>query len=238
MGMTVGVGVRRRCAAGLCLVVWLFLACGAEAATRVLFVGNSFTYVGGGIDKQLEGLVPSVSTSRQVGAGYTLARHWSEGKALQAIRAGGWSFVVLQEQSQTPVFDRPAFLRSVREFSRAITAAKAQTILLMTWERPDSVGRGVTTARLAAAYVAVGGEVGAAVAPAGLAFARSLSERPDLALYSQDGHPTPAGAYLAGCVLAGTITARSPVGNPYVGPDVPPELRLHLQRAAAASLGY
>ena len=108
----------------------------------------------------------------------------------------------------------------------------------MTWERPDSISYGVTTANLAAAYNAIGTELGAKVAPAGLAFALSLRERPDLLLYSQDGHPTVYGTYLAACVLYGTIFGRSPVGNPYSDPSITAEMRAYLQHIAAESLGY
>jgi len=47
------------------------------------------------------------------------------------------------------------------------------------------------------AYNLAGAELNAKVAPAGLAFAQALRQRPDLALYSQDGHPTMVGTYLA-----------------------------------------
>lgn len=220
------------------MALLVLASCSKPASTRILFIGNSYTYVSGGIDKQLEGLAPSIATSRQTAAGYTLERHWKDGEALRAIRRGGWRYVVLQEQSQTPVCDRQKFYQFAREFDRAIRAGGAQTILLMTWERPDSIAYGVTTANLAAAYDALGTELGAEVAPAGLAFARSLHERPDLLLYSADGHPTPSGTYLAACTLYGTILARSPVGNRYSDANTTSEERAYFQRIAAESLGY
>jgi len=222
----------------LCLALLVLASCSNQASTRILFIGNSYTYVNGGIDKQLEGVAHSIATSRQTAAGYTLERHWNEADALRAIRRGGWSYVVLQEQSQTPIFDQQKFYHFAREFDREIRAGGAQTILLMTWERPDSIAYGVTTANLAAAYNAIGTELGAKVAPAGLAFARSLHERPDLLLYSQDGHPTIYGTYLIACMLYGTIFARSPVGNLYSDTSITPEMRAYFQRIAAESLGY
>jgi hypothetical protein len=224
-------------AAGLALAI--LVACHREAriSTHVLFIGNSYTYFNGGLDKQLEGLAPSVDASSLAFGGYTLERHWTDGRALDAIRRRRWDYVVLQEQSQTPVVDQQKFYEYTRAFDREIRASGAKTVLLMTWERPDSVTYGVTTSALAAAYSSIGSELGARVAPAGLAFARSLQKRPDLALYGRDGHPTVAGTYLAACVLYETILGRDPVGDPYSDPGIRGPTRDYLQRIAAESLG-
>jgi hypothetical protein len=159
------------------------------------------------------------------------------GDASQSTRQGGWDYVVLQEQSQTPVVDPLKFFEAVRDFDVQVRASGAQTLLLMTWEGPDSVLYGVTTANLAAAYQKVGAELGILVAPAGSAFAESLRERPDLVLYSPDGHPTLYGTYLAACVLYGTLFGQTPVGNPYSDKSISPEIRDFLQRMAART-GY
>ncbi len=205
--------------------------------TRVLFIGNSYTFLNGGIDKEFKGLAPSSRVSRIAAGGYTLEDHWKDGAAARKIREEGWTFVVLQEQSQRPVTDWQSFYKFSREFDIEIRESGAKTVLLMTWERPDSVAGGVTTATLASAYEAVGTQLAAEVAPAGLAFARSLLQRPDLPLYSQDGHPTEAGTYLAACILYGVILQRTPVGNPYLGPGVTEEDAAHLQQMAAETLG-
>ena len=222
----------------VCLVLVVLTACHRQASTHILFIGNSYTFVNGGIDKQLEGLAPSTETVRLAVSGYTLEKHWTDGKALQTIRQGGWDYVILQEQSQTPIFGQKKFYDFAREFDQEIRRSGAKTILLMTWERPDSSNYGVTTANLAAAYTMLGAELGAKVAPAGLAFARSLRGKPDLVLYSQDGHPTMDGTYLAACVLYGTIFEHSPAGNPYSDKSISTETRAYFQRIAAESLGY
>ena len=125
----------------------------------------------------------------------------------------------------------------MNDFLAEIKKSAAQTVLLMTWERPESLPDGVTTANLAAAYNQAGAKLGAKVAPAGLAFARALRERPDLALYSQDGHPTMYGTYLAACVLYLTIFGQSPVGNVFADRNITPELRDFFQRIAAETAG-
>lgn len=117
-------------------------------------------------------------------------------------------------------------------------ATGAQTMFLMTWGRRDgdsanpSVYPDFSTmqARLAdgyLAYVALAGKDGspAWLAPIGLAWARVWQDQVDLGvdplaasspfvgLYSSDGsHPSPAGTYLAACVIYASLTGRSPLG--------------------------
>jgi hypothetical protein len=205
--------------------------------TRILFIGNSYTSYNGGLDKQLEGLAPAVGTACLAAGGFSLESHWKDGRALEALRGAKWDFVVLQEQSQTPVSNQKSFREFAGHFDEAIRTAGARTVLLMTWERPDSVVYGATTTNLARAINAAGTALGAKVAPAGLAFARSLREKPDLVLYGKDGHPTRHGTYLAACVLYATIFVRSPVGNPFSDTSITPEIRAYLQRIAAEAAG-
>jgi hypothetical protein len=221
-----------------CLFGLIPISCRPQPATSVLFIGNSYTYVNEGVDAQLGRMAPSIRTFRIAAGGYTLEKHWKDGNALRSISSGHWSYVILQEQSQIPVIDPMKFRNYVEKFNEEINRIGAKTILLMTWERPDSVGYGVTAANISAAYNAAGEELGITVAPAGLAFENALQERPDLALYSQDGHPTIAGTYLAACVLYGTIFQKSPAGIACTGKNIPPDLRDFLQRIAAKSLGY
>ena len=72
-------------------------------------------------------------------------------------------------RQQLPVLAGASFLGFSRQFDAEIREAGAKTVLLMTWERPDSISAGVNTANLASAYNSVGTELGGLVAPAGLA---------------------------------------------------------------------
>lgn len=230
-------------AAALLLICGAALpACGSHSAAppttpaaHILFIGNSYTYYNGGIDAMLHGLAPSITTAAVTVGGYTLEKHWDSGQALAEINQGGWTFVVLQEQSQTPVLAPQTFDQYVRGFDQEIRRTGAKTVLLMTWQRPDSVAIGVTTSGLAAAYEQAGKDVGALVAPAGLAFATALDQRPRVALTSPDGHPTVEGTYLAACVLYGALFHRSPVGNPFG--SIPSDEKIFLQHMAAEMLG-
>lgn len=213
-------------------------SCHRQPRAHILFIGNSLTLINDGLDKQLRSMAPATETECVASGGRTLEQHYADGQATAAIRHGEWDYVVLQEQSQTPIFNRTNFYATARKLDQAIRQAGAKTILLMTWERPDSSQRGVTTTNLAAVFTALGADLKVKVAPAGLAFARSLRARPDLALCTQDGHPTRAGTYLAACVVYGTIFERSPVGLACSDKSVSGETCAHLQRMAAESLGY
>ena len=209
-----------------------------QPSRRVLFIGNSFTSRNSGIDKEFAGLDPASETARIDVGGYTLQNHWKDGNALASIRDGKWNYVVLQEQSQTPILDAANFRTYAAQFDQAIRSAGGRTILLMTWERPDSAAQGVTAANMAAAYNSVGNSIGVNVAPAGTAFARSLRTRADVVLYAQDGHPTPAGTYLAACVVYASIVRATPVGNPFTGDGIPAEIGVYLQQVAAETAGF
>lgn len=208
-----------------------------QALLRILFVGNSFTNYNGGINKQLECMAASTETAMVAVGGFNLQNHWNSVDTLKRIRSGKWDYVILQEQSQLPIFNQDMFFQYVKLLDQEIKKTGAKTILLMTWERPDSVPYGVTTKNLAKAYGEVGRQTGATIAPAGTAFSLSLKTRPDIELYSHDGHPTPQGSYLAACVLYGAILRHNPVEISYTG-GIKPEVRKHLQQIAAESLGY
>ena len=221
----------------ICLVVFALESCDSQPTTRILFIGNSYTFVNGGLDKQLKGLAPLAETECIAIGGYRLESHWNDSNTVRIIRDGKWDYVILQEQSQLPVINQKKFYDFARKFDEEIRSSGAKTILLMTWERPDSRKFGVTTDNLAAAYTAIGRELGVKVAPAGLAFERAIRGKPELTLYSQDGHPTVEGTYLAACVLYQTIFENSPVGNPYSEKSIPDEMRAYLQGIAAENSG-
>ena len=203
---------------------------------KVLFIGNSYTDFNEGLDYQLLKFAPNSDAERISPGGYTLQNHWEDTNTLQTIRTGEWDVVILQEQSQTPVTNYKAFAEYTQKLNEEIKAAGAETILFMTWERPDSIQYGVTTSQLANNYTFLSQQLGIKVAPVGLAFANALRERPAMVLYSEDGHPTLQGTYLAAAVFYGIIYDQSPVGINY-NAGMSDEEVLFLQNIAANTLG-
>lgn len=220
------------------LLIFLLSACGPSLPSKnIMFIGNSFTDLNGGLDRVLKGLAPNSKVKRISPGGYTLQDHWQSADALEEIRSGDWDVVVLQDQSQNPVVNYFNFYEYAGKLDQEIKNAGAETVLFMTWERPDSVQFGVTTQALSNSYTVVGNALEAKVAPVGIAFSAARQQRPDIQLLIDDGHPTAQGTYLVACVFFGVIFGQSPVGNSYRG-KLSAEESEFLQSIAAAALGY
>lgn len=182
------------------------------SALKVLFIGNSFT-----ARNNLPGLIARLAAARDKqlehrlisAGGASLRTHWNKGEAQQVIAAGGYDYVVLQEQSTLPVKNAGRMHENIRLFDEVIRSAGARTALYLTWARqhePQSQ-RAIT-----AAYTEIGAELGATVVPVGVAWQRFLAKHKSPALHDQDqSHPTLAGSYLAACVFFAVLYGQSPV---------------------------
>jgi hypothetical protein len=162
-----------------------------RAPVRALFIGNSATYYNN-LPRLTAALAASAADARRLETemitvgGATLKRHWDDGIALAAIRRGGWQYVVLQEQTtlgpiRTPgikVNDPAMFHDYARRFDAEIKRAGATTVFFLTWARRD---RPETQAAITRAYTMIAAELGARVAPVGVAWERALSSNPALA---------------------------------------------------------
>lgn len=195
-------------------------ASGGTKPLRVLFIGNSYTATND-LPGTLQALVaasktkPPIETDSVVVGGAKLSDHWDTGTAQAMIAGSKWDYVVLQEQSQTPL---PAFGRdtlfypSVRKFAPLIRENGGTPFLYMTWRRPDM---SVPQSEWTQSYVGVTREVGAEICPAGVAVDNVLKAKPSAWFYADSGgHPTPAGTYLVACTFYSAIYLRSPVGLP------------------------
>lgn len=104
-----------------------------------------------------------------------------------------------------------------------IRGAGSRTILFMTWAREPGDPGNVTgdtyeamQERVRDGYTTLAEEIGARVAPVGMAWQSAHRTRPGLPLWAPDGsHAATAGSYLAASVLFGTIYGQSPLGNTY-----------------------
>ena len=187
---------------------------------KILFVGNSFTSVND-LPGALEALARAadakpllVVDSHTVG-GATLKKHWDDGIAGPKIASADWDFVVLQEQSQTPLpeFGRDAlFYPYSRMFAEETRKAGAIPLFYMTWARPDTPG---PQERWTDSYVTITKELWAECAPAGEAIERAKRTVPHIRLFTDgNGHPTPEATYLIACTFYATIYHKSPEGLP------------------------
>ena len=194
------------------LLSLLLLSASVTAAPeRVLFVGNSFTYYNNSLHNHYKELVKaSLPDNRNRVRSMTISGgKLFEHAGLEAmVNSEQWDIVILQGHSLGPIEGAEQFREAARKHSKAIRLAGAEPMLYMTWAYTD---RPEMTAQLDAAYTSLGADLGAEVAPAGLAFERVTQERPELALRTDDKrHPTLAGTYLAACVFYAALQDRTP----------------------------
>ena len=193
----------------------------------ILFVGNSFTENLGGVENHVSALAGSENPPREIVAaartmgGATLKTHHQESDpngvfgAVAAINAGDHDVVVLQDD--IPEYLEHAlspFLEEARWFDQLVRDAGGETVFFMTWpyERLDWV----SLDEIVGAHRQVEAELGAKVAPVGVAMANALAERPDLAMLGPDAeHESAAGHYLAAAVIYATVFDRTPEGLPF-----------------------
>jgi hypothetical protein len=187
---------------------------------RVLFIGNSYTYFHNLpeiVQTLAAGMTPArrVEVERVTVGGATLFSHWTNGRALAALRGSHWDYVVLQEQStlggnkatHDPIVTNPNqyLWPYVRLFDDEIKKQGAKTVLMQTWGRKSSP---VSYDALAYAYMTIGRERQALVIPAGRAWqlAQAATARQELTLYEPDGsHPSPVGSYLAALTVLSAL---------------------------------
>lgn len=208
----------------------------AGPVRRVLFIGNSFTYVA-----DLPGLVrdlaahtpegPPLDTSSEAIGSATLSTHWFG--AAPARIAEGWDFVVLQGQSVEPVLSRADFDLNADRLAGAARDVGATPVLFDTWARapgdtfydvgyvgagsPDEMQDTLTTVYSEAATRNMG-----LLAPAGEAFRIARTTAPDLVIYDGDGsHPAPLGSFMTACVIYEVIAGHPPArwAPPTFDPD-------------------
>ncbi len=200
----------------------------APAPLRVLFIGNSYTYFNN-LPKLVESIAasqkdaPRIVTEAVLRGGERLKGHWTTGKALEAVRKGGWDFVVLQEHSTlgitpgaTPggliaINDPADYFEYARKFNDEIRKVGARTVLYATWSREHLPEQ---QRRLDDAIVRLARELDAGIAPVGLAWNLARVEAADVRLYQPDrSHPRAAGSYLAALVFYLCLTGKTSLGD-------------------------
>lgn len=226
-------------------------AAAAKTPEAILWVGNSFFYYNNSMHGHYGRLVTSAgmrqrSTSATI-SGSGLDWHDIE-SLLRPNGLGRYSFVgdneirfnppgrqydtvIMMDCSQCPVHPQlqSVFFDTVRRNAQLLVKAGVRPVLFMSWayqDKPEMIQG------LADAYVRAGKDNGALVIPAGLAFAKAVSRRADLALWTDDKrHPSLAGTYLATCTVFATLTGKSPVGLSYTA-GLPSDVAALLQQAA------
>ncbi|HEY0511982.1 MAG TPA: hypothetical protein VGH73_08760 [Thermoanaerobaculia bacterium] len=189
-------------------------AAAASGGMRVLFIGNSLTYVND---------LPLIVQALAKAAGQTLTvdsvtmgnagldDHFNGGEALPAI-ARGWNVVVLQQGSSSLPESRVHLRKWTQKFAEPIRKAGARPALYMVWPTQD---RMAYFDDVRDSYAIAASDVGGIFIPAGEAWRAAWRRDPDAALFSSDGlHPSIAGSYAAALSIYGMLYKRAPQGLP------------------------
>jgi Domain of unknown function (DUF4886) len=237
-----------------CSFVFFLLSCGPircgndDDCLRVLFVGNSYTYVND-LPTMFSELSRSggrkVEVSIVAEGGFSLADHVNSTNFAEALTSSQWDYVVLQEQSQIPSIEASrtqSMYPAARGLVQQIRATSAEPIFFETWaHRGGFPENGLSNYEamqyeINQGYMRIASELDVRIAPVGLAWFRALQGNPNMQLWQEDGsHPSEQGTYLAACVFYVTLFNESPVGLSYRG-NLSEEVALQLQEAANSIL--
>jgi hypothetical protein len=194
--------------------------------THVLFLGNSYTYFNNlpGIFSQLAdaGHQCRVETRMVAPGGVRLKDLWEKAEAREALNSQKWDYVVLQDQStlgityfldgNVRVTSDEVFAPYAEKWVAEIVQHGARPVFYLTWARKATPE---DETNLDYAYLHAAKTTGGTVAPVGIAWRQVRQQSPAIELYYKDGsHPSPAGSYLAACVMYTTIFHQNPAGLP------------------------
>ncbi|HTW93053.1 MAG TPA: DUF4886 domain-containing protein [bacterium] len=219
------------------LVIALAALAQADDSLRVLFIGNSLTYV-----NDLPGLFAGLSeaggkpvrTDASTFGGYSLEDHTKTQATLDKIAQDSWSFVVLQEQSiipTIPYWRYNSMYPASRRLDSLIKLQGAKTAFYMTWGykyggqhnygdslSPDFQDYFEMQESLRVAYEGIAKELSSTLVPVGMAFARARHTDSLVDLWQVDScHPMLEGTYLGACVFYAVLYESNPVGLQFYG---------------------
>lgn len=205
-----------------------------------IFIGNSFFYYNNGLPGHLSLMEKAADPENKNAYRNTMVTiggsgfDWHDVESyLRPNAIGRYSFddnnnvvfnqpgqlfdvAVMMDCSQCPIHPtlKSVFAEYAKKHSDTVRKHGGQPVFFMSWAYSDAPEM---TAQLAEAYTQAGNQHDVFVIPAGLAFARSIAQRPALNLYAPDKrHPSLAGTYLAANVIYASLFKKSPVGLPYM----------------------
>ena len=202
------------------------------SAARVLFIGNSLTYVND-LPRVVRSLYAiaglQLATETVAKPNFSLGDHWDDREAQLAFRRGVWCTVVLQQGPSSREDSRAMLRDAVRRFAPLIAEVRATPALFSAWphrRRLEDFQRASESYALAAA------DVNGILLPVADAWREAFRLVPSLDLYAPDGlHPSPHGTLLAALVILGALTRQSPTLLPADNEEL-----ARLQQAAANAL--
>jgi hypothetical protein len=211
-----------------------------DPTLRILFIGNSLTYVNdlpatvqhlGQSDPSRAVVVSSVAFG-----GYSLEDHWFRGDARRAIGSAHWDLVVMQQGPSALPESRVLLIAYARLFADEIRKVGGRPALYMVWPGLD---REAEWGAVSASYAAAAEAVNGLLLPAGEALRAVRAGTPSISLFEPDGfHPSVAGTYGVALVIYARAAGVSPIGLTARagGSSLPPAAVTALEAGAAQAI--
>lgn len=207
------------------------LTCGAQSTKKVLFIGNSYTYVNdlpGTVRTLALGCGDTLNFEQSTPGGCTFQNHLSNATTTSLIAQGGWDNVVLQEQSQLPSFPIGQVQSECFPYAQQLcdlirnSTPDAEIVFYMTWGRKNGDASNCANypplctyegmdSLLYWRYLQMAEDNHATVSPVGRVWHVLRDNHPEIELYSSDeSHPSVAGTYAAAVTFYTILFKKSP----------------------------
>jgi hypothetical protein len=220
-------------------VLGIFILCSiisfGQQTKRVLFLGNSYTYV-----NNLPQLLADIANSTgktlifdmSAPGGYYLGEHLTNPTSLEKIASGNWDNVVLQEQSMALAYPS-TYMNFILYSVKLDSIIKvhnlcAQTMFYSTWGRKPGDAYLCTPpectvdtlinrtyyemdSTITSHYKVFADSVKASMTPVGATWRYIRQNYPSIELFQSDeSHPSLAGSYAAACCFYATLFRSDP----------------------------
>ena len=235
------------------LLLGVSLVSFGQKKIKVLFIGNSYTYVNNlpqAVADMATGKGDTVIFDSHTVGGYSFQQHSADATTQQKIAQGGWDYVVIQGQSQEPSFPPAQVQQQTYPYARILDSlvhaadSCTETIFYMTWgkENGDSANCASYPVictysgdqdRLSQSYQEMGQLNHATVAPAGEAWRLVKAQNTGFPLYQTDhSHPTIWGTYLVASVMYEILFQKSVMADTFITSGISTTDALLLRQAA------
>lgn len=220
----------------------------AQDSIKVLFVGNSYTYVNdlpGILTRLAQTNGKTVLAASFTSGGARFMTHWQNEDLKQAIKNGNYDIMILQGQSQEVAFPPAQFQTEVYPYAQKLDSLfklynpEGRVVFFMTWGYkygdanncpfyPPYCSYETMSMELCQNYFSMAYNFQSEVSPIGNAWLYVYNQNPSsFDLHSSDNsHPNIKGSYLAACVLYTTIFQTSIYSDYYASLTTPEALFL------------
>lgn len=189
----------------------------AEKKTKILFVGNSFTYFWN-MPQMVNAMAAleklPIQVKQSTVGGSTLKQHYNKEKGTKTrdyLDNNNWDYVILQEFSTGSVYHQDDFKDYGAKLANLAKSKGAKPILYMTWAYKSNP---LYQPIISKNYNELGKNLSIDVIPVGEIFMKARNLRPDLNFYFDDKHPSSDGSYLIALIFYKALTGNSVANIP------------------------